>query len=96
MKRVYIITEVGGHLGNTVARELLAAGETVTGATVHMVNEVPDGGRILLQKAVDVLPGDTPETLQKRVLEQAEWRLLPEAAERLCADLAAKYMEENE
>ncbi|HWQ05724.1 MAG TPA: phosphoribosylglycinamide formyltransferase [Feifaniaceae bacterium] len=85
-----------GYYGLKVHAAVLDAGETVTGATVHMVNEVPDGGRILLQKAVDVLPGDTPETLQKRVLEQAEWRLLPEAAERLCADLAAKYMEENE
>ena len=53
----------------------------VTGATVHFVNEVPDGGEILLQKAVDVLPGDTPETLQRRVMEQAEWKLLPQAAQ---------------
>ncbi len=56
----------------------------VTGATVHLVNEIPDGGRILLQKAVEVLPGDTPETLQRRVMEQAEWVLLPQAAEQLC------------
>ena len=55
----------------------------VTGATVHLVNEIPDGGRILLQKAVEVLPGDTPEVLQKRVMEQAEWVLLPQAAELL-------------
>ncbi|MEN6595370.1 MAG: phosphoribosylglycinamide formyltransferase [Clostridiaceae bacterium] len=85
-----------GYYGLKVHAAVLDAGETVTGATVHMVNEVPDGGRILLQKAVDVLPGDTPETLQKRVLEQAEWRLLPQAAEQLCASIAAKHMEENE
>ena len=53
----------------------------VTGATVHFVNEIPDGGEILLQKAVEVLPDDTPETLQRRVMEQAEWLLLPRAAE---------------
>ena len=53
----------------------------VTGATVHYVNEIPDGGEILLQKAVEVLPGDTPELLQRRVMEQAEWVLLPQAAE---------------
>ena len=53
----------------------------VTGATVHYVNEIPDGGEIILQKAVDVLPGDTPEVLQRRVMEEAEWVLLPQAAE---------------
>ena len=53
----------------------------VTGATVHFVNEVPDGGEILLQKAVEILPGDTPEILQRRVMEQAEWKLLPQAAQ---------------
>ena len=56
-------------------------GVKLTGATVHYVNEVPDGGAILLQKAVPVLEGDTPETLQRRVMEQAEWLLLPQAAE---------------
>ena len=56
-------------------------GVKVTGATIHYVNEIPDGGEILLQKAVEVLPGDTPETLQRRVMEQAEWLLLPRAAE---------------
>ena len=60
----------------------------VTGATVHLVNEIPDGGRILLQKAVEVLPGDTPEVLQRRVMEQAEWILLPQAAELLSAQIA--------
>ena len=57
----------------------------VTGATVHLVNEIPDGGRILLQKAVEILEGDTPETLQRRVMEQAEWKLLPAAAELMSA-----------
>ena len=56
-------------------------GVKVTGATVHLVNEIPDGGRILLQKAVEVLPNDTPETLQRRVMEQAEWTLLPQATQ---------------
>ena len=60
----------------------------VTGATVHLVNEIPDGGRILLQKAVEVLPDDTPEVLQRRVMEQAEWILLPQAAELLSAQIA--------
>ena len=59
----------------------------VTGATVHLVNEIPDGGRILLQKAVEVLPDDTPEVLQRRVMEQAEWILLPQAAELLSAEV---------
>ena len=59
----------------------------VTGATVHYVNEVTDGGEIILQKAVDVLPGDTPEILQRRVMEQAEWVLLPQAAEIVCAQI---------
>ena len=57
----------------------------VTGATVHFVNEVTDGGQIILQKAVDVLPGDTPERLQRRVMEQAEWVLLPKALELVCS-----------
>ena len=67
--------------GLKVHAAALSAGVKVTGATVHFVNEVLDGGRILLQKAVDVLPDDTPETLQRRVMEQAEWQLLPRAAE---------------
>ncbi len=70
-----------GMYGLRVHKAALAAGVKVTGATVHFVNEVPDGGRILLQKAVDVLPDDTPEALQRRVMEQAEWQLLPRAAE---------------
>ena len=70
-----------GYYGLRVHEEALRRGVKVTGATVHFVNEIPDGGEILLQKAVDVLPGDTPETLQRRVMEQAEWILLPQAAE---------------
>ena len=62
----------------------LARGCKVTGATVHFVNEGCDGGPILLQKAVDILPGDTPEVLQKRVMEQAEWKLLPKAVAMIC------------
>ena len=75
-----------GYYGLKVHRAALEYGVKVTGATVHLVNEVPDGGRILLQKAVDVLPGDTPERLQKRVMEQAEWVLLPQALALLCKE----------
>ena len=70
-----------GFYGLRVHRAALDYGVKVTGATVHYVNEIPDGGRIIAQKAVDILPGDTPETLQRRVMEQAEWILLPRAAE---------------
>ena len=70
-----------GMYGLKVHQAALDYGVKVTGATVHYVNEIPDGGEILLQKAVEVLPGDTPETLQRRVMEQAEWLLLPQAAE---------------
>lgn len=76
-----------GFYGLRVHEAALERGVKVTGATVHLVNEIPDGGRILLQKAVEVLPGDTPETLQRRVMEQAEWVLLPRAAELLSAEL---------
>ena len=76
-----------GMYGLKVHEAALAKGVKVTGATVHLVNEIPDGGRILLQKAVEVLPGDTPEVLQKRVMEQAEWVLLPPAAELVAAQL---------
>ena len=79
-----------GFYGLKVHEAVLAAGERWTGATVHMVNEVPDGGRILSQRRVAVLDGDTPAALQRRVMEQAEWRLLPEAVERLCAGMAKK------
>ena len=74
-----------GYYGLRVHKAALERGVKVTGATVHLVNEIPDGGRILLQKAVNVLPGDTPETLQRRVMEQAEWPLLPQALELLCS-----------
>ena len=70
-----------GFYGLRVHEAALDYGVKVTGATVHFVNEIPDGGRIIAQKAVEVLPGDTPQTLQKRVMEQAEWVLLPLAAE---------------
>lgn len=76
-----------GMYGLRVHEAALSKGVKVTGATVHFVNEVPDGGEIVLQRAVDVLPGDTPEALQKRVMEQAEWVLLPQAAELLCAQI---------
>ena len=70
-----------GFYGLKVHEAALDYGVKVTGATVHFVNEVPDGGEILLQKAVEILPGDTPEILQRRVMEQAEWKLLPQAAQ---------------
>ena len=77
-----------GMYGLRVHEAALARGVKVTGATVHFVNEIPDGGEILLQKAVEVLPGDTPEVLQRRVMEQAEWLLLPQAAEQLSRAVA--------
>ena len=70
-----------GFYGLHVHEAALNYGVKVTGATVHFVNEIPDGGRIIAQKAVEILPGDTPEILQKRVMEQAEWILLPQAVE---------------
>ncbi len=76
-----------GFYGLHVHEAALAYGVKVTGATVHFVNEVPDGGRIIAQKAVDILEGDTPEILQKRVMEQAEWILLPRACESVSADM---------
>ena len=76
-----------GMYGLKVHEAALARGVKVTGATVHLVNEIPDGGRILLQKAVEILPNDTPEVLQRRVMEQAEWILLPQAAEMLCKQI---------
>ena len=77
-----------GCYGLHVHEKALAYGVKVTGATVHLVNEVPDGGKILLQKAVEVRPGDTPELLQRRVMEEAEWQLLPRAAELVCRTLS--------
>lgn len=73
-----------GYYGLKVHEAVLAYGVKVSGATVHFVNEVPDGGAILLQQAVEVRPDDTPETLQRRVMEQAEWKLLPRAVALFC------------
>ncbi|MDD2954710.1 MAG: phosphoribosylglycinamide formyltransferase [Oscillospiraceae bacterium] len=73
-----------GFYGLHVHEAALAYGVKVTGATVHFVNEIPDGGEIILQKAVYVEPGDTPETLQRRVMEQAEWEILPRAVSLFC------------
>ena len=70
-----------GYYGLKVHEEALRYGVKVTGATVHFVNEIPDGGRIIAQKAVEIEEGDTPEILQRRVMEQAEWILLPQATE---------------
>ena len=80
-----------GYYGLRVHEEALRRGVKVTGATVHFVNEIPDGGEILLQQAVEVLPGDTPETLQRRVMEQAEWKLLPRAAELVSKQLLEEH-----
>ena len=76
-----------GYYGLKVHEAALAYGVKVTGATVHIVNEIPDGGKILLQKAVDILPSDTPETLQQRVMEEAEWKLLPQATEMIAKEI---------
>lgn len=76
-----------GYYGLRVHEEALRYGVKVTGATVHFVNEIPDGGEIIFQKAVDILEGDTPEVLQRRVMEQAEWKILPAATEKVCNDI---------
>ena len=73
-----------GFYGLKVHEAALARGVKVTGATVHYVNEIPDGGEIIAQKAVEILDGDTPEILQKRVMEQAEWVILPQSIEKVC------------
>lgn len=73
-----------GYYGLRVHEEALAYGVKVTGATVHFVNEIPDGGKIIMQKAVEILDGDTPEILQRRVMEQAEWKILPAAVQLVC------------
>lgn len=75
-----------GYYGLHVHEKALAYGVKLTGATVHFVNEEPDGGPIVLQKAVDILENDTPERLQKRVMEQAEWTILPQAVSLFCQD----------
>ena len=76
-----------GYYGLKVHEAALKKGVKVTGATVHFVNEIPDGGEIIAQKAVEVLDGDTPEILQKRVMEQAEWIIFPQAVEKISAAL---------
>ena len=78
-----------GFYGLKVHMAALARGVKVTGATVHFVNEIPDGGEIIAQKAVEILDGDTPEILQKRVMEQAEWIILPQSVEKVCKSLTA-------
>ncbi len=74
-----------GFYGLHVHEAVLKKGVKVTGATVHIVNEIPDGGPIIMQRAVEVRDGDTPEDLQKRVMEQAEWKILPESVELMCS-----------
>ena len=76
-----------GFYGLHVHEAALEYGVKVTGATVHFVNEIPDGGKIIMQKAVNILENDTPETLQKRVMEEAEWIILPLALEKVCSEL---------
>ncbi len=76
-----------GFYGLKVHEEALKKGVKVTGATVHFVNEIPDGGEIIMQKAVNVREDDTPETLQKRVMRLAEWQILPKAVEKICAKI---------
>lgn len=76
-----------GFYGIHVHEEALKYGVKVTGATVHFVNEIPDGGQIILQKAVEVMDGDTPEILQKRVMEEAEWKILPQAADQISQNI---------
>ena len=85
-----------GFYGLHVHEAALKRGVKVTGATVHFVNEITDGGDIIAQKAVEVLPGDTPETLQRRVMEQAERILLPQALEQVAGEIAKKREESNE
>lgn len=84
-----------GFYGLHVHEAALQRGVKVTGATVHFVNEITDGGDIIAQKAVEVLPDDTPETLQRRVMEQAEWILLPQALEQVAGEIAKKREEKQ-
>ena len=78
-----------GYYGLRVHEAALAYGVKVSGATVHFVNEIPDGGRIIMQRAVEVREGDTPEVLQKRIMEEAEWKILPLSCELVSAEIAA-------
>lgn len=79
-----------GFYGLHVHEAALAKGVKVTGATVHFVNEIPDGGEIIMQKAVEIEEGDTPEILQKRVMENAEWIILPQSTEKVCSKIISK------
>lgn len=79
-----------GFYGLRVHKAALEKGVKVSGATVHFVNEIPDGGEIIMQKAVEVCEGDTPETLSSRILENAEWKILPAATEKVCAQILNK------
>lgn len=81
-----------GFYGLKVHEAALEYGVKVTGATVHFVNEITDGGRIIMQKAVEVQPDDTAQTLQRRVMEEAEWKLLPKAAQQICEEIARRKM----
>ena len=76
-----------GFYGLRVHEAALSYGVKVSGATVHFVNEIPDGGRIIMQKAVEVRTGDTPEILQRRIMEEAEWKILPASCELVCSDI---------
>lgn len=76
-----------GFYGLHVHEAALAYGVKVTGATVHFVNEIPDGGKIIMQKAVEVMEDDTPETLQRRVMEEAEWKILPRACQKIAREI---------
>ena len=78
-----------GFYGLKVHEAALARGVKVTGATVHFVNEIPDGGEIIAQKAVEIQPGDTPEILQRRVMEQAEWVILPQSVEAISKEIVS-------
>lgn len=82
-----------GFYGIRVHKAALDYGVKVTGATVHFVNEIPDGGRIIMQKAVEIKENDTPEALQKRVMENAEWIILPAAAEKVCKEIKERKNE---
>ena len=82
-----------GFYGLKVHKAALDYGVKVTGATVHFVNEIPDGGRIIMQKAVEIKENDTPEILQKRVMENAEWIILPAAAEKVCKEIKERKNE---
>ena len=82
-----------GFYGLRVHKAALDYGVKVTGATVHFVNEIPDGGRIIMQKAVEIKENDTPEILQKRVMENAEWIILPAAAEKVCKEIKERKNE---